>query len=764
MGTVFLAERDDGEFSMQVALKIVRQSIADRDIVERFKRERQILAGLNHPNIAALHDGGINEKGEPYLAMEYVDGETLIEFCDQNRLSIPERLRLFLKICAAVAYAHRNLVVHRDIKPSNILITREGEPKLLDFGLARTFETDSSKTQTVLRAFTPAYASPEQIQGRNITTSSDVYSLGVVFYELLAGTKPLNIDEKSFDEIILTISKSEPAKPSDAVTRTRDKAAKREGDTRAAKNDTSASAALPIAASQLRGDLDNIALTAIRKEPERRFVSVEDFAKDIERHLAGRPISARPNTFAYRAAKYVKRNKLAVVAASLVLIAVFTGLAVSLWQAQVARRGRDLAQAEREKSERINTFLQQMLSFSNQSYTSISPVAQGKNVTVNEMLDQITPNIEAELADQPEVRAKILGTIGSSYASQGFYEKAEKNLRVALDTQLQIYGENNTETADTMIELGVLNYRQSKFQDSLQLLEKAVDFYRKYQAHFPNNSPAKFIQALDFLAANKYYAGDTKTSVSLFEEGLNIALNADLKGNEREVFAGLQVDFGLVVTRLGDGQRGETLIRQGIALYSEISDKPRWEVGNAKAALSLNLINRNDLDSAEKELAESEAIIRETLGDKNLYLASTLKGQANLFVQKSDFKSAEKAARESLKIFQEIYPSDNPFSAGTLLALGITLTKTGRAHEGETNLRQALRIYEQQPMKNFTLIVPNIIALTNNLIVQNRFVEAEKLASETLSEVQQNLGEENSLTRSAKTSLAKVHEKLGKKI
>ena len=265
MGTVFLAERDDGEFSMQVALKIVRQSVADREIIERFKRERQILAGLNHPNIAALHDGGINEKGEPFLAMEYVDGETLIEFCDQNRLSIPERLRLFLKICAAVAYAHRNLVVHRDIKPSNILITNDGEPKLLDFGLAKAFETDSSKTQTALRAFTPAYASPEQIQGKSITTASDVYSLGVVFYELLAGTKPLNIEDKSFEEILETISKSEPAKPSDAVSkREEEKRRKGERENIVAPTPISASPYLPFSPSQLRGDLDNIALTAIR--------------------------------------------------------------------------------------------------------------------------------------------------------------------------------------------------------------------------------------------------------------------------------------------------------------------------------------------------------------------------------------------------------------------------------------------------------------------------------------------------------------------
>ncbi|MBX7169599.1 MAG: tetratricopeptide repeat protein [Pyrinomonadaceae bacterium] len=518
-----------------------------------------------------------------------------------------------------------------------------------------------------------------------------------------------------------------------------------------------------LKSSNLKGDLDNIIMMALRKEPKRRYASVEEFSNDIDRYLKELPVKARPNTFLYRSQKLFQRNKIAFIATLIVILAVLAGLIVSLWQTQIARRQRDLAQVEKEKSERINKFLQQMLSFSNQSYTSISPVAQGKNVTVNEMLDQITPNIEKELADQPEVRAKILRTIGSSYASQGFYEKAEKNLRAALDIQLQVLGENSTETANTMIEIGVLNYRQSKFQDSLPLLEKAVDFYRKHQKDFPENSPAKLIQALNFLAANKYYSGDTALSVALCEEGLQIAQTSNLIDNEREVIAGLKVDFGLIIARLGDKQRGDALIREGIALYSEISNKPRWEVGNAKTSLSFVLLNQNKLDEALNVLIESEKIVRETLGDKNLYLASTLKGEANVYTQKNDFKSAEKAATESLKILQEILPPNSPFIAGPMVSLGIVLTKTGRLAEGEKNLRQALIIYEQQSKKNITLIAPCKIALTENLIAQNRFDDAEKIALEAFSEAQQTLGEQNALTVTAKKNLAKLYSLAGKK-
>lgn len=755
MGAVFLAERDDGEFSQKVAIKIVRQTVAEKEIINRFRRERQILANLNHPNIAKLLDGGVSASGEPFLVMEYVIGETLTEFVRRENPNLEARLKLFLKICAAVSYAHRNLTVHRDIKPSNILVTADGEPKLLDFGLAKLSEqTAEEKTQTAFHALTPSYASPEQLKNEAITTSSDIYSLGVVFYELLTNEKPFQFEGKSLEEIIKSATQSEPPIPS-AITNYKLQITNAENRNNRKLNISNR--------KFLRGDLDNIAMTALRKEPARRYQTVEAFADDIERHLKGLPVSARPNTFKYRASKYLKRHKIGVLAASLILLSLIGGIVVSVWQGQVARQQRDLAQAEREKSDRISKFLQQMLSFSNQSFTSISPVAQEKNVTVNEMLDQITPNIEAELADQPEVRAKILRTIGSSYASQGIYDKAEKNFRAALDTQLQIYGENNKETADTMIELGVLAYRRSNFQESNNLLEKAAHFYRKYQTDFPNNSPAKLIQSIDFLAVNKFYSGDTKSCVSLFEEGLKIASESNLKGSEREVIASIQTNFGGAVTVMGENEKGEMFLREGIALYSEISDKPRWEVGVARTLLAANLLKRNAIDEAQKELIGGERILRESLGDNNIYLANNLNQQSLLMLQKSEFKSAEKLAQASLTIFDKIYSPESFFSARTLVTLGTILTRSGRLREGETELKNALRIYERQTTKNFALIIPNKIALSENLFSQNRIAEAERLALETLSEAQQNLGEHSPITKTAITNLVKIYEKQGKK-
>ncbi|MDQ3133150.1 MAG: serine/threonine protein kinase [Acidobacteriota bacterium] len=329
MGAVFLAERSDGEFEQKVALKIIRQSFAGGDLEKHFRRERQILASLNHPNIAKLLDGGVSASGELFLAMEYIEGELLLSYAEHHNLEIKERLNLFLKICCAVSFAHQNLIVHRDIKPANILVGADGEPKLLDFGLARVlsenFASDPARTETVFRAFTPSYASPEQIRGKNVSTISDVYSLGVVFYELLTGDKPFHFEGKSIEEIMKTATENEPSFPSRSVSSESPQSAAR--------------------ISQLKGDLDNIALTALRKEPERRYKSVEAFAGDIERHLQGLPVSARPNTISYRAAKFFGRNKIAIGATAFIITSLISGLAIALWQASVARAQRDRAES-----------------------------------------------------------------------------------------------------------------------------------------------------------------------------------------------------------------------------------------------------------------------------------------------------------------------------------------------------------------------------------------------------------------------------------
>jgi len=354
MGTVFLAERADTQYRKQVAIKLIRPGMEADNVLRQFRNERQILATLEHPHIARLLDGGTTEEGMPYFVMEYIDGLPIDRYCHQHRLTVTARLMLFRQVCSAVSYAHRHLVVHRDIKPSNIFVTKEGVPKLLDFGIAKILEGGSSfeagSTVTGLQVMTPEYASPEQIQGGHATTLSDVYSLGVVLYELLVGRAPYRFKGSVPHELAQAISTAEPEKPSDAVTRPEPSASARTIDSRRAAWICEGSP--DRLRRRLRGDLDNIILMALRKEPHRRYLSVEQFSDDIGCHLAGHPVRARSDTLGYRGAKFIRRNRVTVAASALLFLTLVGGILATSWQAHRARAHEGIARAEQARAER----------------------------------------------------------------------------------------------------------------------------------------------------------------------------------------------------------------------------------------------------------------------------------------------------------------------------------------------------------------------------------------------------------------------------
>ncbi|HET6850672.1 MAG TPA: serine/threonine-protein kinase, partial [Pyrinomonadaceae bacterium] len=331
MGTVYLAERDDDQYRQQVAIKLINPGLGGETIRRRFRNEMQILADLNHPNIARLFDGGETADGVPYLVMEYVEGSPINQYCDEQKVSTEQRLKLFSTVCAAVQYAHQHLVIHRDIKPGNILVTSEGLPKLVDFGIAKLLDRDKSNaTATAMSFMTPEYASPEQVRGVSVTTATDIYSLGVVLYELLSGRLPYRLKSRVPHEIAKAICDEDPERPSTAITRTAD-------------------ISIPKLRKHLHSDLDNIVLMAMRKEPQRRYATAEQLAEDIQRHLNGRPVRARQDTFTYRAGKFVRRQKVAVTAAALIAVTLLVGIIATAWQARVARAER--ARAERRFNE-----------------------------------------------------------------------------------------------------------------------------------------------------------------------------------------------------------------------------------------------------------------------------------------------------------------------------------------------------------------------------------------------------------------------------
>ena len=494
LGAVYLAARADDEYRKEVAIKLVRRGLDTEDILRRFRNERQILAQLDHPNIARLIDGGTTDDGLPYFVMEYVKGEPINAYCDRHALSTAERLNLFRKVCAAVAFAHQNLVIHRDLKPSNILVTQEGEPKLLDFGIAKLLGPgDELFTQTIpaLRVMTPEYASPEQVKGEKIMTTSDVYSLGALLYELLTGQRPYRLKTRTPEEIARAITEQEPERLSAALLR----------DSRFTVHDSRA----------LRGDLDNIVLMAMRKEPARRYSSVGQFSEDIRRHLEALPVIARKDTVAYRTSKFVSRHRIGVAAAALVLLSLIGGIVATLIEVRTARR----AEA---KAEEISGFLQKTLEASDPTVNS------GGQPTVKDLLDDASKRLATEeLSDQPEVRAELQRIIGATYLSLGQYDPAQQNLSAALQTQTRISGADGIETLKT----GVL--MASLWAGAKGDYAKANKFYLANLPRLRAEQKKGTISgeylgaALNGFALLRRAQGDSKDAESLLRENIGFA-------------------------------------------------------------------------------------------------------------------------------------------------------------------------------------------------------------------------------------------------
>ena len=405
MGAVYLAERDDGEYVQQAAVKLMRGGWAGETLSHRFRAERQILATLNHPNIARLLDGGVDDEGRPFLALEYVDGSTLAAHCDAHRLGIGERLALFLAVCDAVAYAHRNLVVHRDLKPSNILVDAQGHVKLLDFGIARLLDAgDAAATATALRMFTPEYAAPEQIQGHPVTTGVDVHALGLLLYELLTGRRPYDATGSSpaaYEQAILT---AEPLRPSRAVT---------QPDARSAALAQVRSLQPSALRARLRGDLDAIVLKALRKEPAQRYASVEAMAADVAAYLAHAPVKARRGNVSYRLARFVRRHALAAGLATIAAISLVAGLGAALWQARIAREQRDVAQLEARNSAAVVDFLTGVFAGADPANTD------GHDPAASELLANGVAGIDAQTDIDPATRSALLGAMARAHSGLG---------------------------------------------------------------------------------------------------------------------------------------------------------------------------------------------------------------------------------------------------------------------------------------------------------------------------------------------------------
>jgi len=694
MGTVYLARREDGHYQRDVAVKILRSGLESTEALHRFIAERQILARLDHPNIARLYDGGSTDDGRPYLVMELVEGLPVDEYCDRHRLTIDQRLALFQKICSAVQHAHQNLLVHRDLKPANILVTPQGEPKLLDFGIAKRLAPESEdtvhKTRIGLRLLTPRYASPEQVRGDAITTASDVYSLGVILYELLVGRTPYQLTAELPYERERVICEQEPERPSLALFRPGGPEAP-EVEEIALDRRTRPQAL----AGRLRGDLDNIVLMALRKEPRRRYGSAAELAQDLEKHLQDLPVTARPDTLSYRTRKFARRHRAAVAAT--VTVALLAAASVTSLIAQ----GRQLAQ-ERDKA-------RYALSFLADTFKQADPYqARGETVTAREILDQGTARISRELAGEPDVQASVMDVIGEANLGLGRYKEAEPLLTRALALRRQIFGSDALEVAQSLEHLAALQTKRSSLENAESSLREALAIRRRRQG----DGDLAVARTLDRLGEILVWQGavpaDASEIEAIFEEALAIA--RQVEGPE-----------GLLMA--------ETLIN--------LADF-RLEQGNYAAA--------------EKLYREGLAVERKVMGDRDPRLYRDLSGFGVVLVQGGKYKEAEILLRSCLKTQREILGRTHPDVAETMHNLAMALHYPERYREAEMINREVLAMVRSYYGPTHWRVANALHNLGTDLAGQKRLPEAIALYEQSL-EIRRQSGEEDEDTLFGRTLL-----------
>ena len=732
LGAVYLAARADDEYRKQVAIKVIRRGLDTDDIIRRFRNERQILAQLDHPNIARLIDGGTTDDGLPYFVMEYVNGEPINAYCDANALPTTERLTLFRKVCAAVTYAHQNLVIHRDLKPSNILVTQSGEPKLLDFGIAKLLGTgDELFTQTIpaLRVMTPEYASPEQVKGEKIMTTSDVYSLGVLLYELLTGQRPYRLKTRTPEEIARAITEQEPERPSTAVTH---------------------AGSSPQSAIRnpkfLRGDLDNIVLMAMRKEPARRYSSVGQFSEDIRRHLTGLPVVARKDTVAYRTSKFVNRHRIGVAAASLVLLSLLGGIVATLIQVRTAHR-------ERAKAEAISGFLQKTLNASNPDRNL------GGQPTVKDILDDASKRLATEeLSDQPEVKAELQRIIGASYLSLGQYALAEQNLAAALEAQLRIYGEDDPETLKTLV------LRASLWGGATGNYAKADKFYREKLSLLRSEQRKGTISADYLIMALSGYAllqraqGDSKEAEILLREAaaLRSQVYPELKNDPDAAL--------LALTKTDQGKFDEAIktVRERIAAIRRQTGDETPELCANLTGLGSFLIEKGAPAEAEENLRAAETIYRKLYNAANMQLGDNLRLQAQAFLGLRQYADAEARINATLEIYRAASSPQYVNYPTALMVQGMIYSQTGRTAEAEKLLREAVRIRAENVSETHFLRATANGALGEFLTTQARFPEAEGFLLASYRSLKKSQAENSPRTRLALQRLVSLYENWGR--
>jgi len=769
MGVVYLAERTD--LGNQVAIKVLRDAWLSPSRRERFASEQRTLAQLNHPSIAQLYDADTLPDGTPWFAMERVEGVPLNEYCQRRQSSLEERLQLFRSVCEAVQFAHGNAVIHRDLKPSNILVKKDGTIRLLDFGIAKQIESldvPVDQTMTGLRLMTPAYAAPEQIRGGRIGIQTDVYSLGVILYELLTGQLPFDLSNLTPAEAATVVTEHEPGKPSTAVKRTEGKAG------------------VPSLGKAAWSDIDVLCLTAMHKDAQRRYRSVEALVRDVDHFLAGEPLEARADTLGYRIGKFVRRNRKPVTATVLVFAAV-VGLIV-FFTVRLTK-ARNLAQTQAAQTQRIQQFMMNLFQGGDEA---AGPATDIKVIT---MLDRGVQQAQALNAD-PRVQADLYQTLGSIYQKLGKLDRAHTLLRQALDQRQLLFGQDSTEAAESLVALGQLRSDQAQYEQAEKLIRQALDIDKP---RLPRDNPAvltaetalgavlasrgNYDQAIQVLndavrvqsapaasatpglanslseLANAHYeAGHYTIADPLYRRVLE--MHRQLYGMQHPLVANDLGNLGAVQQDLGYYSEAEKFCRQALDITQSYYGNEHPKTAADLTALGRSLLYQNKFDEATGMLQQALAIQEHVYGPNHPAVAEAVNELGNVASMRDNYAEAEKQFRRVAEIYRAVYGDHHYLVAIALSNVAYVYLNENDYPRAEQLFRDVVRRFTE------TLSADNVntgiahIKLGRTLLRENRYAEAqvESLAGYDNLAKQANPG--TSYLRAARKDLAAEYDAL----